>query len=84
MSDEDQEKLKMLIEQIQQLLPEFDTFMLSEDSLILTSLESLKDVAGMLGIDMELGEDAEQDLIEFFNLGDDDDDDDDDDGGTLH
>jgi len=71
MKEEDEERLM-------EMFPQFDSFMLSSESLILTTYDNLKDVAESMGYDLDSEE--FEDNIHYS----DDDDDDDNNGGLLH
>ena len=86
MDENDVKKLNELIKQIKELLPMFDAVMLSEESLILTSMENVAEMAEQMGYDIQVDGEEEQALLEFFGMNEpvDEEDDDDNEGGTFH
>jgi len=86
MDENDVKKLNELIKQIKELLPMFDAVMLSEESLILTSMENVAEMAEQMGYDIQVDGEEEQSLLEFFGMNEpvDEEDDDDNEGGTFH
>jgi bifunctional ADP-heptose synthase (sugar kinase/adenylyltransferase) len=86
MDENDVKKLNELIKQIKEILPMFDAVMLSEESLILTSMENVAEMAEQMGYDIQVDGEEEQSLLEFFGMNEpvDEEDDDDNEGGTFH
>ena len=79
MTDDEKDKLYELLEQITELLPEFDAVMLSEGALILTSREHLEAMSESIGVDINLDEEAEEEFLKLLGM----DDEDDGSGGIL-
>ena len=86
MDENDVKKLNELIKQIKEILPMFDAVMLSEESLIITSMENVAEIAEQMGYDIQVDGEEEQSLLEFFGMNEpvDEEDDDDNEGGTFH
>jgi bifunctional ADP-heptose synthase (sugar kinase/adenylyltransferase) len=85
MDENDVKKLNELIKQIKEILPMFDAVMLSEESLIITSMENVAEMAEQMGYDIQVDGEEEQALLEFFGMNEpEDEEDDDNEGGTFH
>ena len=85
MDENDVKKLNELIKQIKEILPMFDAVMLSEESLIITSMENVAEIAEQMGYDIQVDGEEERELLEFFGMNEpEDEEDDDNEGGTFH
>lgn len=78
-SDDDMQRLHDLIAEITEILPEFDAVMLSEDALILTTVENLENISEAADVDISF----EDDVDEFAKMLGFSDDEDDGSGGIL-